>query len=278
MKSLLLAKRSFKEILRDPLSFVFCLGFPVLLLIAFRVINYYVGDGWMSLSDLVPGVAVFSLSFIMLYMTLLVSKDRATSFLARLYTAPLRAIDFIIGYALPGVVLGVLQLLITYLAGMVISLVPNGTLTAKGVETVLKTVDYTTVPPLTVEGTVLLPFGGIFTATLAALPTVLLFVSLGILFGTLLNEKSAPGISSAVITASGLLGGAWMPLSDMGSFADFCSFLPFYPATTLARTAFMLHAPTASGFWLPLITVTLWCVAVFTAAVLLFLRSLRGEK
>ena len=149
---------------------------------------------------------------------------------------------------------------------------------AKGVETVLKTVDYTTVPPLTVEGTVLLPFGGIFTATLAALPTVLLFVSLGILFGTLLNEKSAPGISSAVITASGLLGGAWMPLSDMGSFADFCSFLPFYPATTLARTAFMLHAPTASGFWLPLITVTLWCVAVFTAAVLLFLRSLRGEK
>ncbi len=277
MKSLLLARRSFKEILRDPLSLIFSLGFPALLLIAFRVINYYTNGHWMTLAELIPGVAVFSLSFIMLYMTLLVSKDRATSFLSRLYTAPLRAMDFIIGYALPGVVLGVLQSLITYLAGMVVSLAPNGTLTAKGVETVSKTVDYTTLPPVTVEGTSLLPFGGIFAATLAALPAILLFVSLGILFGTLLSEKSAPGISSAVITASGLLGGAWMQLSSMGSFADFCRFLPFYPATTLARTAFMLNAPTASGFWLPLLTVTLWCAAVFVAAVLLFLRSIRGR-
>lgn len=278
MRSLLLARRSFKEILRDPLSLVFSLGFPVLLLVAFRVINYYANGNWMTLSELVPGVAVFSLSFIMLYMTLLVSKDRATSFLSRLYTAPLRATDFIIGYALPGVVLGMLQSLITYLAGMVVSLVPNGALAAKGVETVSKTVDHTTMPPVTVEGAVLLPFGGIFAATLAALPTILLFVSLGILFGTLLNEKSAPGISSAVITASGLLGGAWMPLSSMGGFADFCRFLPFYPATTLARTAFMLNTPTANGFWLPLFTVTLWCAVVFAAAVLLFLRSMRGEK
>ncbi len=278
MKARLLAGRSFKEILRDPLSFVFCLGFPALLLIAFRLINYYVGSNWMTLSDLIPGVSVFSLSFIMLYMTLLVSKDRATAFLTRLYTAPVHAVDFIVGYALPGIVLGVLQSLITYLAGLIISLMPNGSFTAKGVETVSKSVDYTAMPPITVEGAELLPFGGIFTATLAALPAVFLFVSLGIIFGTVLNEKAAPGISSAIITASGLLGGAWMPLSDMGGFESFCRFLPFYPATTLARTAFMLHAPTASGFWLPLATVTLWCAAVFAAAVLLFLRSMRGGK
>lgn len=277
MKALLLAKRNCKEILREPLSFVFCLGFPTLLLIAFRLINYHVGSNWMSLADLVPGVSVFSLSFVMLYMTLLVSRDHATAFLTRLYTAPLRGCDFIVGYALPGMLLGVLQSLITYTIGLLVCLIPNGSLTAHGIVTVAKQVNYSTLPPVETQISTTLPFLGIITATLAALPIILLFVALGILFGTLLNDRAAPGVSSALITGAGLLGGAWMPLSEMGSFESFCRILPFYPATFTARHAFLLQAKNASELVLPLLTVLLWAAAITLAAVLLFRRSIKGK-
>ncbi|MBQ9801488.1 MAG: ABC transporter permease [Clostridia bacterium] len=276
MKALLLAKRNCKEILREPLCFVFCLGFPALLLIAFRLINYYAGGHWMALSDLLPGVAVFSLSFIMLFMTLLVSKDRATAFLTRLYNAPLSAVDFIVGYALPGILLGVLQSLITYAVGLLVCLIPDGSLAARGIVTVAWEIDYTALPPVETQVGVTLPFGGILTATLAALPVILLFVALGILFGTLLGERAAPGATSALITGAGLLGGAWMPLSEMGGFETFCRILPFYPATIAARHAFMLRAPSFEELFLPLLWVLLWAIAASLLAVLLFRRAMRG--
>ncbi len=90
MKSMAFARRNAKEILRDPLSFVFCLGFPVLLLAAFRVIQHNAGEMWMSPVELIPGVAVFSLAFDLLFMVLLVARDRGGAFLSRLFNAPMR--------------------------------------------------------------------------------------------------------------------------------------------------------------------------------------------
>ena len=39
MRSIVFAKRTGKEILRDPLTFVFSLGFPILMLIIMTVID-----------------------------------------------------------------------------------------------------------------------------------------------------------------------------------------------------------------------------------------------
>lgn len=67
----------------------------------------------------------------------------------------------------------------------------------------------------------------------------------GIIVGALLNEKSAPAITSIVISASGILGGAWMPLDTMGGFETFCEFLPFYPSVYLGRIITgATHTPT----------------------------------
>ena len=38
MKTLILAKRNLKEILRDPLSIIFCLIFPVIMLVLMSII------------------------------------------------------------------------------------------------------------------------------------------------------------------------------------------------------------------------------------------------
>ena len=39
MKGLVFAKRTIKEILREPLSYIFCLGFPLLMLLLMSVLN-----------------------------------------------------------------------------------------------------------------------------------------------------------------------------------------------------------------------------------------------
>lgn len=43
----------------------------------------------------------------------------------------------------------------------------------------------------------------------------------------LLSDTAAPGVSSILISASGILGGAWMPIESMGGFMIASSFLPF---------------------------------------------------
>src|SRR5699024_11388462 len=58
-------------------------------------------EGIFSLENFVPGVAVFGLTFISLFAGVLISNDRDSSFLTRLFTSPLTGFDYIIGYSYP---------------------------------------------------------------------------------------------------------------------------------------------------------------------------------
>ena len=55
------------------------------------------------------------------------------------------------------------------------------------------------------------------------------------ILATLLNEKSAPAVTSIFISLSGIIGGAWMPLETMGDFEKVAECLPFYPSVYLGR-------------------------------------------
>ena len=92
-KMLCFARRNRKEMLRDPLSLFFGIIFPIILLLLLTVIDRSLpAEAQMDLfhaEKLAPGIAVFSLSFIALFAAMLISKDRGSSFLLRLYTSPL---------------------------------------------------------------------------------------------------------------------------------------------------------------------------------------------
>ncbi|MGN1126277.1 MAG: ABC transporter permease [Ruminococcus sp.] len=211
MRTLLFGKRNAKEILRDPLSYVFTLGFPVLLLVVFQVIASCTPSGqvyWFELGYLAPGIAVFSFSFVMLYMSILVANDRTTTFLSRLYTSPMKAFDFIAGYNLPGMVICLGQIVICYITVGVISLITGEEVS----------------------------MGSLWLTIPVYLPLMLMFVSVGVMFGCLFNNKSAPGICSVVIQVVGFLGGIWMPVSTMGGYETVCECLPFYPAVQIGRS------------------------------------------
>ncbi len=247
----LFAGRTAKEILRDPLSFVFCLGLPVVMLIAMYAL-FAASAPWFGLATLTPGIAVFSNAFVMLYMTLLVSRDRATAFLTRLFTSPMRTGDFVLGYALPGLAIGVCQLAVCYITAAITGLVTDST---------------AWITPL-----------GLLGAIATALPMLAVYVFIGILFGCLFSDKAAPGIASIIISCGGFLSGAWMPIESLSiGFVTVCRALPFYPAVLAGRTALTQAPVTAADLWHPLLTTALYAAALVAVTFLVFRLKTRRE-
>lgn len=219
-KALIFAGRNIKEMTRDPVIYIFCVAFPIAMLALFVVINSFTNGTTpvFEFPSLIPGVITFSFSFIMLAECLLVSKDKTTSLLKRLYTSPMKKSDFVLGYFFPAAIVGIIQMLVCILTGFILSLI---------------------------VGAAYPSFAKCMLLALEQLPSLIINIFLGIATGCLLNEKSAPAITSIFISASGILGGAWMPLDAMGGFEVFCRFLPFYPSIYLGRIITVAtHTPT----------------------------------
>lgn len=122
MKLLTFLSRTSKEILRDPVNLFFGLGFPLVLIGLLTAIQANIPVSMFELAHLTPGITIFGLSFITLFAAVLISKDRESALLQRLYTTPLTAKDFIFGYALPLLPMAVAQGIICYLAAALLGL------------------------------------------------------------------------------------------------------------------------------------------------------------
>ena len=187
MRIILFTKRNIKEILRDPINLFFGLGFPLILLVLLSVINASIpqaNNPMFSIENLAPGLAMFGTAFMALFTGMLVSKDRASSFLMRLFASPMTSFDFILGYTLPMLVMSLEQAAITLLDYCVVGL------------------------ELTVN---------LLLAILVTMLTSLLFVGFGLLFGSLLNDKAVGGICGALLTnVAGWLSGVFIPIDLIG--------------------------------------------------------------
>ena len=119
MRMLTFARRTAKEILRDPLTLFFGLGFPLVLILLLSAIQANIPVALFEIQHLTPGVTVFGLSFMTLFSATIIAKDRASSLLQRLYTTPLTPADFILGYTLPIIPIAVVQCIICYIAAVI---------------------------------------------------------------------------------------------------------------------------------------------------------------
>ena len=252
-------KRNIKELLRDPMIYIFCLGFPVVMMIIFQIINNASGGhtSMFELNALLPAIIMFSYTFVMLTMALLVSKDRQTFFLKRLYSSPMRPINFILGYFLVGFAVAICQTVICIILGLLISLISK--------------VEY-------------ISFGEVLLLIVSQLPILITNVLFGILFGTVFNDKTAPGICSVFISLSGMLGGCWMPLDTMGGLEVFCRFLPFYPSVCLGRVVtgatktlggvYVLDSTILLGF----IPIAVFMVGSIVLSIVAFKKNMVSDK
>ena len=204
MRMYTFAKRCTKEILRDPLNLAFGLGFPLVLLLLLSLMQSNIPVPLFEIGRLAPGITVFGLSFMTLFSATLIAKDRESAFLQRLYSTPLRAKDFILGYMLPLLPVAMGQTAICY-----------------GVAVLLG---------LTVRIHILY-------AILCSLPMAVFNISLGLLFGSLLGVKQVGGICGALLTnLSAWLSGIWFDLELLGgAFEKIAYVLPFVHAVELQR-------------------------------------------
>lgn len=252
MKSIVFAKRTLKEMGRDPLSYMFCLGFPLVMLIIMTILNKNIpkeaGMTIFQIQNLAPGIAVFGLTFVMLFTTLQTSKDRTTALLLRLYASPMKSSDYVIGYTLPVIIISIAQSLITFAVAIIIGLVTDYSFDIKNV----------------------------LLCVLVLLPSAFLFIGLGIFFGTILNDKAAPGISSIIITLSSMLGGIWMDVDAMSNgFAKVCHALPFYQGTKVARLAITGQY---SEMGQPLLMIGAYGIGIYLLAVFFFRRKMQSDQ
>ncbi len=206
MKTLLFSGRTAKEILRDPLTALFGLGFPLILLLLLTAIQKNVPVSLFTLDSLTPGVAVFGLSFVTLFAATLIARDRRGSFLRRLYTTPLTPANYILGYALPLIPMGLCQSGVCYAAAVCLGLPATHNI------------------PL---------------AILAGLPTGLFFIGLGLLCGTVFSDRQVGGLCGALLTnLTAWLSGAWFDVAMVGGwFSRLARVLPFLHAVQLQRAA-----------------------------------------
>ena len=212
MRTLVFASRNTKEILRDMITLFFGLGFPLVLMVLLSAINASIpqeaaeATKLFQIQNLAPGISVFGLSFISLFSAQLISKDRTTSFVLRLFTSPLKAFEFILGYTLPLVPMSLVQSVICYIAAVFFGLevTPN-----------------------------------ILLAVVVNIPIALVFIALGLLAGTFLNEKAVGGICGALLTnLSAWFSNIWFDTALVGGwFESIANAMPFAHAVNAARFA-----------------------------------------
>ena len=233
MRTAVFASRNSKEILRDPTSLAFGIGFPLVLLILLSAINAGVPkEANMTLfhiEKLSPGISVFGLSFLALFSAMLISKDRSTSFMMRLFISPMKPSDFILGYILPIIPMALAQSAICYLFALFYGM------------------------PFSVD---------LLLAVAVNLPIAVFFISLGLLFGSVLNEKAVGGICGALVTnLSAWFPNIWFDTAMVGgAFKKVADILPFSHAVNAARAA-------ASGDYAAIFP-ELWIVIAYAAALL----------
>lgn len=243
MKLLAFANRNTKEILRDPLTLLFGLGFPLVLIVLLSAIQANVPVPLFEIQHLTPGITVFGLSFMSLFSATIIAKDRSSSLLQRLYTTPLTAADFIFGYTLPVLPIAVVQCVICYVAALALGL----------------------------ELTISIAY-----AVVGILPVSLLYIALGLLCGSVLTDKQVGGICGALLTnLSAWLSGVWFDLELVGgAFKKIAYALPFVHAVDMERA--LLRGDFVDVFphlwW-----VLGYAVVLLVAAVLCFLRQMKRQ-
>lgn len=243
MSMLAFGARNRKEILRDPVNLAFGIGFPVALMAMISMMARSIADmpgEVFGIASFAPGMAVFSLSFLSLFLGSLIAGDRASSYLMRLFASPLTAWDYLLGYSLPLLPVAAAQSAVCFVAACLFGLTPSWRL---------------------------------LLAVAALIPVAMLFIALGLLLGALLTARAVGGAASILVNVCAFLSGTWFDVQLIGgAFANICYALPFYHAVEAVKAA---AAGQMGAAWPHLGWVLLYAAALFALAAWIFRRKMQ---
>lgn len=238
-----LTKRNLKEIIRDPLSLIFIIGLPLLMEVLFYLLFSDLTSQF-EMKYLAPGIVVFSQAFLTLFIGLLISLDKSSSFLTRLYVSKAKSYEFILSYAFSLIPLVLIQSILFFVIGIMCDI------------SILK-----------IE---------LIYCILLSIVTSLLFLGFGILFGSLCNERSVGGIASIIISAQSILSGMWFPIEGLNEgFIKVMNYLPFKNASILIQNTLNGFNDLYNDFIYPLVIVLLYSVVIFILSIVVFKNKMK---
>ncbi len=241
MKMIIFAKRNIKEILRDPVSLIFMLGLPLFLLFIFQ--QFKIPNDIYNINNFAPAIIIFSFSFLTLFGSQLISKDRASSFLTRLFASPMKPIDYIIGYSLCMLPIAIFQSILFFIFALLFKL------------------------ELSIN---------ILYTILLMIPVSFLYTGLGILIGCITSDKSAPGVSSIIVQLVCFTSGMWFDTSMVGKIFGFiCKILPFKYTMDTARNALNGNF---NEVWGALLITIISTIVVYIISTILFKNKMNNDK
>jgi len=234
------AKRNFKELIRDPLSFIFAIALPMFLLFIFQM--FKIPNQIYQIKNFTPGIIVFGFGFITLFTCMLVSKDRSSLLLIRLGVSPMKSSDYILGYMLSLVPLIIIQNILFFTLAIILGLEFNIHI--------------------------------IFTV-LVSIVVGIFYIGVGVLIGSCFNEKSAPPISSVIIQLICFTSGMYFPKEAMGKvFIVICKVLPFESSLNIVRG---VMNNTSIGLR-SILTFSIYTIAIVIIATLVFNKKMVSDN
>ena len=159
-----------------------------------------------EVQNFAPSMTIFGLAFLGMFLGTLMSNDRNSSFLTRLFASPLKSVDYILGYSLPILPMAIIQGTLCFITAIIMGL------------------------PLNIN---------VIYGILSLLPVALLFISFGLFMGSVLNTASqVSGFGTILINSAVFLSGAVIPLDSIGgTFKQVCDLLPFVHANSIVNLA-----------------------------------------
>lgn len=240
-----LTRRNLKEMIRDPLSAVFCLAFPLVMLALMQIIFLnmeFTPDNFM-IDNYAAGICVFGHTFTALFVALQISADKNTSFVKRINVSPVGKHVYILSFLCSALPVALAQTALFFFVALI--------------------------------------FGYKFDVNfllgiIYLIPSAVMYICFGILFGILSkNEKQTGPLSSIFISLTGIFGGVFMPINAFsGGFATFINCLPFSHSVQIAQE---LHT-VGAGCIYPHILWVLGYAAVALAAVFIIEKIKDSKK
>lgn len=241
MRAWTFAERNRKEILRDPMTLLFGMVLPLLMLWLFSLMAENMPFDLFTLEKLAPAIIVFSFSFITLFTGMLIGRDKSSSFLMRIFASPMAATDYLIGYALPLLPVAFIQMTACYVTALLLGM------------------------PATVHA---IPAFGV----LAIIS--LLYIGFGLFFGTFFTDRQVGAMFALFVNITTWLSGTWFELGMIGgTFQNVAYLLPFAHAVDASRAIF---AGDYAAVFTPMLWVAAYTVAIFGIAVWGFKKRMRG--
>ncbi|WP_142828253.1 ABC transporter permease [Planococcus soli] len=241
MRALTFAVRNRKEILRDPMTLLFGMVLPLLMLWLFSMMAENMPFDLFTLEKLAPAIIVFSFSFITLFTGMLIGRDKSSSFLMRIFASPMAATDYLVGYALPLLPIAFLQITACYGTALLLGM------------------------PFTIDA---IPAVGVL------LIISLLYIGFGLFFGTFFTDRQVGAMFAIFVNITTWLSGTWFELDMIGgTFQRVAYLLPFAHAVDASRAIF---AGDYGAVFIPMLWVMAYTAVIFGIAVWGFKKRMRG--